>query len=137
MSMASLSASLLARKGQASPTSRPTDSMHGPFSQEKVKEMFPSKRPQLVTPSAQTAPQTAPQKAIAPQPRMKKGTETHTDKRARKTLRLDRDKNRQLRLLAAHLGVSQQALMEKAVSGLLKKETGHIGCICGAKKTDA
>jgi len=128
MSMASLSASLLARKGQASPTVRQSESVHGPFSQERVKEMFPPKRPQLVTQAAR--------KALVPGTRGQ-SPKAHTGKRARKTLRLDREKNRQLRLLAAHLGVSQQSLMAKAVSALLKEETGQVGCICGAKKPGA
>ncbi|TNE67949.1 MAG: hypothetical protein EP335_00320 [Alphaproteobacteria bacterium] len=97
MTMASLSASLLARKGQARPTaaSQPVN----------VEDIFSRHRAAIPTYKAKVMPKPA------------KG-----GKRTAKTLRLEADLNHRLRLLAAYIGVTQQSLMEKAVRTLLASE---------------
>lgn len=98
MTMASLNASLLARKGAAQPT--------------------PS-TPRFLT-SVPTSASTGRQQA------RKSGAK----KTKKKHLRLDAATDRDLRLLAARNGESQQSLMERAVSDYLTSMLEAGECIC-------
>lgn len=98
MTMASLNASLLARKGAAQPT--------------------PS-TPRFLT-SVPTGASTGRQQA------RKSGAK----KTKKKHLRLDAATDRDLRLLAARNGESQQSLMERAVSDYLTSMLEVGECIC-------
>jgi hypothetical protein len=135
MTMASLSASLLARKGDAKPAHKTA---------LRVQELFlpPAPAPKTgltIAPKAMTAhmpvaaKQVIPQKPAAPRGEAKPAPRTAARAKARasKTLRLDTATNRTLRLLAARDGVTQQSLMEQAVKELLKRETAGLACLCG------
>ncbi|WP_417462697.1 hypothetical protein [Kordiimonas sp.] len=128
MTMASLSASLLARKGDARPANR-------------VKEMFvPRSAPQPRSTEART-PEThtpsLPVRATSEKPVQLRehGTspapQTSVAARKQKSLRLDLVTDRALRMLAARDGVTQQSLMEAAVKTLINEKSDEAGCVCG------
>lgn len=117
MAMASLNASLLARKGSARPVTL---------------------TPKLYENNTQTIEaqpsfeKTSSWPAVSTQLNAKN---TPLDKRrsCKKSMRLSKATDKDLRLLAASLGTSQQALMEQAVTVFLKNAYRDRGCICGAR----
>lgn len=99
MTMASLNASLLARKGAAQP--------------------------------AASAP--LHMASVARIPQVSKGSPKRyaTEKKSKKKhLRLGHQADRDLRLLAARNGMSQQAIMERAVTDYLEQAFADSSCIC-------
>ncbi|WCL54711.1 hypothetical protein [Gimibacter soli] len=130
MAMASLTASLLARKGQA----RPSAGIHfEPTPQQTA-------RPAAGTgasPVRLTLERTPERAAPRPEPVAEKRpvlVKAEPAKPVSKTLRVDRETHIKLRLLAAGRGVTQQSLMHEAVEALLAAEEGKGGCLCGAVK---
>ncbi len=120
MTMASLSASLLARKGDARPANR-------------VQEIFvPRNAPQAHAPLP-IVPARAKSEPMALPRTHKTGTpaKSTTADRKQKSLRLERETDRALRMLAARDGVTQQSLMEAAVKALIKEKSDETGCVCG------
>ncbi|WP_417466233.1 hypothetical protein [Kordiimonas sp.] len=120
MTMASLSASLLARKGDARPANR-------------VQEMFvPRNAPQaraplpIVPAKAKNEPTTLPKAR-----QTSAATKSAAADRKQKSLRLERETDRALRMLAARDGVTQQSLMEAAVKALIEEKSDETGCVCG------
>ncbi len=100
MAMATLNASLLARKGSAQPTARAPR--------------------YLASVPADTRPKTL---GSRPPARPEKKTK-------KKSMRLSATTDRELRLLAVRLGLSQQALMERAVEEYLDKAFAETECMC-------
>jgi hypothetical protein len=112
MAMASLNASLLAPKGCAAPAANaPT--------------LIPSALPRNA-PIGRIAPNTH-NKAHETQDAEKKKQEKKTKK---KSLRLSASMDKDLRLLAVRNGMSQQALLETAVSDYLDRAYASGDCIC-------
>ena len=147
MTMASLTASLLARKGDARPSASTRDIFATGARATPLKNA--NKKPAAGTGSQKNNPAQFPHSVSATlQPQGHKNSplqqkaQLHTSgaerntarqgKRKAKTLRLDTTTDMTLRLLAARQGTSQQALMEKAVKALLQAETKRTGCICGS-----
>lgn len=120
MTMASLSASLLARKGDARPANR-------------VQEMFvPRNAPQARAPLPIAPARAKSEPATLPRVR-KTGASSKSvaADRKQKSLRLERETDRALRMLAARDGVTQQSLMEAAVKALIDEKSDETGCVCG------
>ena len=108
MGMASLDASLLARKGTAKPSSNSIASFGGSF---------------------ETPAQVPAQKPERRQPAEVKTKPGKQDFRIKKTLHLDSEMNKMLRLLAAKEGITQQKLMQRAVIKLIEDEMGNCACV--------
>ncbi|WP_308911148.1 hypothetical protein [Pseudokordiimonas caeni] len=124
MAMASLTASLLARKGQA----RPSAGIHfEPTPQQTARPATGSGPVRLTLERAAPRPEPVAEKRPAL-------VKAEPAKPVSKTLRVDRDTHIKLRLLAAGRGVTQQSLMHEAVEALLAAEEGKGGCLCGAAK---
>ncbi len=135
MTMASLNASLLARKGTAHPTpnipapSNPTTpNAHSTVNTQGVpNNQSPSGTPSTTRGlSAVTALQ--PKTAGASSNRY-----SATKKPHKKHLRLGSVADRDLRILAAREGVSQQKLLEQAVTDYLEKMVASGECVCGRR----
>ena len=131
--MASLSASLLARKGEERPANRaremimprkapvhdlPRHDSHGHDSLGLGSVVLSSSVPRPLKPETKLT-------TARPRPLVK------TADRKQKCLRLDRETDRALRMLAARDGVTQQSLMEAAVKTLLGQKSDETDCICG------
>lgn len=109
---ASLSATLLARKGQAGP-SRLHTPVHRPL------------RPiSGVTGSGHFDTETISDNDGTP-------PQNTSEKMVRKSVRLPKSVDDGLRILAARDGISQQALLADLVHNLLQREGGINGCLCG------
>lgn len=116
MAMASLNASLLAPKGCAAPAANaPT--------------LIPSALPRSA-PIGRIAPNTQSKAHEAPRKTQDAGKKKHEKKTKKKSLRLSASMDKDLRLLAVRNGMSQQALLEKAVSDYLDRAYAAGDCIC-------
>jgi len=147
MAMASLTASLLARKGQARPSAgihfEPTPQAMRPASPVVANQSAatPVKSPvrlaveqpaeQAPVPRTEVRAEPARMEAIVKRPAIERSEPRPV---VSKTLRVDQETHIKLRLLAAGRGVTQQSLMEEAVKSLLAVEEGKDGCLCGAAK---
>jgi len=107
MTTASLTASLLARKGHAtaSATIQPLRSVEE-YDKSWLKQLLSKKAPE------------------------KRSTALKQANRIHKSLYLNEETHHQLRLLAARTGTSQQYLMEQAVVFMMKQALAENGCIC-------
>lgn len=124
MTMASLNASLLARKGTAHPTPN-TPSI--PNAQSTQNSQSTSGNPG--TPRAlSTVTALTSKTAGAPSNRYAASKKSH-----KKHLRLGSVADRDLRILAAQEGVSQQKLLEQAVTDYLEKMFASGECVCGRR----
>lgn len=116
MAMASLDASLLARKGTARPVvpvpAAPTGSARTAHENTVTVHTLRPARP----------PENRTTKTPAPAMRHKKH------------VRLNDRANRNLRILAASLGTSQQVLMAEAIDTYLEMVAKTHGCLCQAAK---
>lgn len=151
MTMASLTASLLARKGDARPSASARD-IFAPgtrASADKNAQKKPAtalgtgrhknsfaELPHSVSSTIQPLGRqnSPPQQKAPPQISDAARKTTRHGKRKVKTLRLDTTTDMTLRLLTARQNTTQQALMEKAVKALLQSETEKTGCICGSSE---
>lgn len=148
MTMASLTASLLARKGDARPSASARDifapGTRAPADKNAKKKAAATlgtgshknsfaELPHSVSATIQPLGRqnSPPQQKTQPQISGAAGKTTRHGKRRAKTLRLDTTTDMTLRLLAVRQNTSQQALMEKAVKALLQSETEKTECICG------
>lgn len=125
MTMASLSASLLTRH---------TDRRQ----RERGNEIFaPRKAVRLPTPEVRPSPSEAQPLGQKPAPlrphKARAASKASAPTRKQKTLRLDRETDRALRMLAARDGVTQQSLMDAAVKALIREKSAETGCICGLR----
>lgn len=115
MAMASLNASLLAPKGCAQPAAR-------------APSIVPNTRMSESSARHAAISQIAPLANQAKKPGVsEKAREKKTKK---KSLRLNASMDKDLRLLAVHNGLSQQALLELAVSEYLDRAFAKGACIC-------
>lgn len=113
MAMASLNASLLARKGAARPV----------ISAPHIPAAYANDAPKTTAQSSQKKSVTLDAPAYKP-------AKLDKHKYAKKAVRLSKATDKDLRLLAASLGTSQQAIMEQAITDFLKKAYRDRGCIC-------
>lgn len=128
MTMASLDASLLARKGTARPI----------MAKPNIAQALSNRVQFIPHDVAASATQAAKaskivkeikgsiEKAITPK-------STGVDKRKHKSVRLSAPIDKDLRLLAASKGVSQQSIMQTAISDYLERTYKEQGCICQRK----
>lgn len=114
MTTASLTADLLARKGKARPSGKWLRSSQ---------VIVPQSRPALIDPCVMV-------EAVNEQDPEPAKVATKMQ-RVNKYLRLDRDVNRQLKLMAARTDQSHQMIMEAAVRRYLAQELEKADCICG------
>ncbi len=133
MTMASLSASLLARKGDARPANRVKE-MFVPRSAPQPHASEP-RTPKACSPETRASLLPARAKSEKPVQLREHGTspapQTSVAARKQKSLRLDLVTDRALRMLAARDGVTQQSLMEAAVKTLINEKSDEAGCVCG------
>lgn len=185
MTMASLTASLLARKGQAQPSAtardifapanpapddesahkrwqspiKPrvvADASHREVGQQQashqkdgqdslrphspVAAKVPAREDRLPRPAATASKpvqKSRHARLVSPGEGAAKPDGVKSPARKHKSLRLDEATDLQLRLLAARQGSSQQAVMEKALKALLRKELEDGECICRASASKA
>lgn len=128
MTMASLDASLLARKGTARPIMAATNITQA--SSSRV-QFIPHDVTAKTTPKPK-ATRTA-KTTTAPVKKSAKQKPTQAHRRKHKSVRLSGPTDKDLRLLAAGLGVSQQSIMERAISDYLEHAYKAHGCICRRK----
>ncbi|WP_262693317.1 ribbon-helix-helix domain-containing protein [Kordiimonas aquimaris] len=125
MTMASLDASLLARKGTARPIMAKPDTLQ---TSNRI-QFIPH---EVTTQSAPKTPKVAKKinesvgKKVVLKP-------TKRIRRKHKSVRLSTSTDKDLRLLAASMGVSQQSIMEKAIFDYLEQAYKEQGCICRHK----
>lgn len=112
MAMASLNASLLAPKGCAQPAAR------APVPAPASTALYSTVVGQI-TPSTRNVPK-----------KPQEGGRTQQKKTKKKSLRLSAAKDKDLRLLAVRNGMSQQALLERAVNDYLDRAFAEGDCIC-------
>lgn len=138
MAMASLSASLLARKG----TARPVGNENIPSGDVKTNriQFVPHDVPRMApqNTSVEKKPDMEKQTVNAIRRSAKKNqaigkTDQKTNKSKRKSVRLSTPIDKDLRLLAAGLGISQQSIMESAIREHITRLFNDRGCVCGSR----
>ena len=128
MAMASLSASLLARKGSAQPVGAKQAEPHNRI------QFIPQDIPQL----PQERQRTNDPKNMIKENGQRSFGKSKTGKISvsnvknskRKSVRLSPAIDKDLRLLAAGMGVSQQSIMEEAINNHIARTFNDRGCIC-------
>lgn len=151
MAMASLTSGLLVRKGHAKPSSFKPSSTPFRFENDDAVELLEEthrlaaqnqtpkraeEKANIVSAPVEVVKQET-KKAIKrkPQPTFKKLTTkagaTNSDDVARKTIRIRKDLNTTLRVLAARSGMSQKQIVESALATYLEKQRSELDCICG------
>lgn len=111
MKLASLDGSLLARKGEARPSIQ--NAVHSNGNVDK-----------MISSNEILPPQIAEKEPITP---IKKPIDSRHFK---KSVRLTRNEDLAVRLIAARHGVNQQDVIAQAVVNLIEKETLSHDCIC-------